>query len=143
MHSFCVSRAHVGCASHCRRVHSQVRGETISMRSVMRLLLLLVGLLLLVPFLYVSGYELLVLRRSDVMAGIRPLAVMPIGDLSPSKEVTMEFTVPSDRQWERLREAFGTPMLLVAAVNARLGVPGFHRAYQSGELHLAIHVRSI
>ncbi len=112
------------------------------MRSVMRLLLLLVGLLLLVPFLYVSGYELLVLRRSDVMAGIRPLAVMPIGDLSPSKEVTMEFTVPSDRQWERLRKAFGTPMLLVAAVNARLGVPAFHRVYQSGEIPLDITVSS-
>jgi hypothetical protein len=112
------------------------------MRFGRRALTFVLGLLMLTPLICVSGYELLVLRRSDITTGIQPLVSLSIADLRPGIAVSRNFVVPSGGSWARLRSAFGPPMLLVAAVNAPLEARTFHRTYNATELPIQITVAS-
>jgi hypothetical protein len=101
-----------------------------------------VGIVLLTPLISVSGYEMVILRRSDIATGIRPLATVSIADLRPGTAVSRDFVVPSGGSWDRLRAAFGQPMLLVAAANAPLDMRTFHRTYNATELPIQMSVTS-
>jgi hypothetical protein len=106
-----------------------------------RFLSLAIGTLLIVPLAFVAEQEIFVLRRSDVVNGLRPLLAIPLGSMRNSSSLSREVVIPSDHGWQRMTSFYGQPKFLISVVNVPLGSAGFgRRAYTYEEVGLRVKV---
>src|SRR4029453_3049753 len=89
-----------------------------------KLLIVLTGVALLLPIIYVPQQHLLVLRRPDVLAGVQPLVAIPLGSIPAESPLSKQIAVPSGGWWKRMVKSYGEPKILIAAVNVPINQGG-------------------
>ena len=62
--------------------------------SLTRLTSLAAGLLLILPIAYVGQQEMFVLRRADIINGLKPLAEIPLENMQTLPSVSREIVIP-------------------------------------------------
>lgn len=57
--------------------------------------------------------------RSDRERAAAPLLSVPLENLAQQRELTFDVIIPSDPQWKRISDRFGTPTFLLVAASAK------------------------
>jgi hypothetical protein len=91
------------------------------------LLSIVAGVLLILPLAFVIEQEMFVLRRSDVMSGLKPLTAIPLENVRNTSSVSRDLVIPSDGWWKRMTRFYGSPKFLITTVNVPLGAAGYRR----------------
>jgi hypothetical protein len=106
-----------------------------------KLLIVVTGVALLLPIIYVTQQQAVVLRRSDVLAAVQPLVAIPLGSLPADSPLSKRVAIPSGGWWKRMVKSYGEPKILIAAVNVPIDQEGRRRrVYRSDEVDLAVAV---
>jgi hypothetical protein len=106
-----------------------------------RLLSFVAGVLLILPIAFVTEQELFVLRRSDVMNGLKPLVAIPLESVQNQASISREVVIPSEGWWKRMTSFYGEPRLLITVVNVPVGAAGHgRRTYTYEEVGIRIKV---
>lgn len=84
------------------------------MRRNLPLWLTIVGVLLLIPLIWL--YSTQSLRAGDLGLALAPIHELPLEGLSNGGSATFTFSIPNDRRWMRIWRAWGDPGYAVVAV---------------------------
>ena len=98
-----------------------------TLRMTLRVLAVAAGIVLILPIAFVTEQEMFVLRRSDVMSGLKPLAAIPLQNIRNTSSVSRDLVIPSDGWWKRMTRFYGSPKFLITTVNVPLGASGYRR----------------
>src|SRR5205809_7831771 len=71
--------------------------------------------------------------RRDLLRARAPFAEVSASELQRNREGTLEFVVPSDKQWRRIVARLGAPVVLVmVATNPEVSRPQVYSATDAG-----------
>jgi hypothetical protein len=125
--------------AHCRNT---MREASVSHKwSFARRISVAAGVLLILPIAYVGQQEMFVLRRADIISGLKPLAEIPLENMQTLSSVSREIVIPSNGSWARMTRFYGQPKILITAINVPLGAAGHgRRTYTDEEVGIRVRV---
>ena len=82
-------------SSRTRTLSNAVREESVSHKWLFaRRISFAAGVLLILPIAYVGQQEMFVLRRADIINGLKPLAEIPLENMQTLPSVSREIVIP-------------------------------------------------